>query len=64
MHLRNPTSKLYYLVPIVAGVVSGYLDLFAGMAMYFTLRKRDRGMALNGLVIAVMLFVATSFLRR
>jgi hypothetical protein len=64
MHLQNRPSKLYYLVPIVAGVVSGYLGLFAGIARYFTLRKRDRGMALNGLVIRVILFVATFFLRR
>ena len=63
MCLQNRPSKLYYLVPTVAGVASGYLDLFADIAMYFTLRKRDRGMALNGLVIGVILFVAKFFLR-
>jgi hypothetical protein len=63
MSLLNRPSKFYYLVPIVAGVVSGYLGLFAGIAMYFTLRNRDRGMALNGLLIGVILFVAKFFLR-
>jgi hypothetical protein len=60
---QNRPSKLYYLPLIAAGVVSGYLGLFAGIAMYFTLRNRDRGMALNGLLIGVIFFVAKFFLR-
>jgi hypothetical protein len=54
-------SLLYYAAVIVAGLVSGYLGLIVGVAIFFVLRKRDHNMARLALLIGAAL-LGVSFL--
>jgi|APSaa5957512535_1039671.scaffolds.fasta_scaffold87120_1 hypothetical protein len=48
----NP-SGLWYLVPIIFGIVGGVI-------MFFALRRRDYKMAKNGLIVGIVVFIITS----
>ncbi len=48
---KNP-SKAWYLLPIFLGIIGGLI-------MYFVLRRDDTRMAQNGLLLGVILFIAS-----
>ena len=50
-------SKAWYLLPAL-GIIEGLVGIIAGIIMYYALRKRDPGMAKNGLILGILLFIA------
>jgi hypothetical protein len=54
---KEKPSRLWYLLPIIAGLFGGILGIIFGIIGYFILKDRDKQMATRVLILGVVMFV-------